>query len=156
MSSSVKQIIKKFKLKCLYIWIHIKKYMEKWISYSIMFMCVMLFILALGTNIAHRLPVLSFFAKEMKMPYLLDVYGEVCIFDREEEIFIPIKISIGGYLINTKSGEQYEIRFSAVEKDDIPVVIKFVYEEEEYTMIEYLNYSEKYNLTCEYKYILGE
>ena len=156
MISAVKRIIKKMKLKGLYNWTYIKKCIGKWISYSIMFMCVMLFILALGSDIAHRLPILSFFAKEMKMPYLFETYGEVHIFDKEEEIFTPVKITIGGYSIDTRSGEQYEIRFSAVKKDDIPVVIRFVHEEEEYTKIEYMDYSDQYNLTCEYKYILGE
>lgn len=152
----VKRIIKKMKLKRLYSRTYIRKSIEKWISYSIMFMCVMLFILALGSDVAHRLPILSYFAKEMKMPYLFEVYGEVHIFDKEEEIFIPVKVSIGGYSIDTKSGEPYEMRFSAVEKDDIPIVIRFVQEEEKYTKIEYLDYSEQYNLTCEYRYILGE
>lgn len=156
MISEVKRIIKKMKLKGLYNWTYIKKGIGKWISYSIMIMCVMLFILALGSDIAHRLPILSFFAKEMKMPYLFEAYGKVHIFDKEEEIIIPVKITIGGYSIDTRSGEQYEIRFSAVKKDDIPVVISFVHEEEEYTKIEYLDYNEQYNLTCEYKYILGE
>lgn len=152
----VKRIIKKMKLKRLYSRTYIRKSIEKWISYSIMFMCVMLFILALGSDVAHRLPILSYFAKEMKMPYLFEVYGEVHIFDKEEEIFIPVKVSIGGYSIDTKSGEPCEMRFSAVEKDDIPIVIRFVQEEEKYTKIEYLDYSEQYNLTCEYRYILGE
>lgn len=121
-----------------------------------MFMCVMLFILALFSNVAHRLPILSYFAKEMKMPYLFETHGEVHIFDGKEEIFVPVKVSIGGYSIDTKSGERYEIRFSAVDKDDIPVVISFVYEGKEYTKIECLDYSGQYNLTCEYRYSLGD
>lgn len=156
MINAIKQIIKKLKLKWLYNWTYIKKHVEKWISYIIMIMCVMLFVLALGSDIAHKLPVLGFFAKEMKLPYLLDASGKVCIYNRKEEIFIPVKICIGGYSIDARSGEQYDIRFSAVDKTDIPVVIKFVYEEEEYTMIEYMDYEDKYNYAFEYKYILGE
>ncbi len=156
MTVKIKQNLKRWKLKWLHNWTYIIKHIEKWISYVIMVLCVILFILALCANVAHRLPVLSFFAKEMRLPYLLDACGKVYIYDKDQEIAIPVKILIGGYSVETISGEQYEVRFSATDREQIPIIICFVYGEEEYTMIEYSDYSDKYKVTCYYEYHLGE
>lgn len=78
------------------------------------------------------------------------------IYDKDQEIAIPVKILIGGYSVETISGEQYEVRFSATDREQIPIIICFVYGEEEYTMIEYSDYSDKYKVTCYYEYHLGE
>lgn len=156
MNNTVKRTMKKWKLKWLHTWAYIKKHVGSWISYAIMFMCVGLFILALGSNIAHRLPVLSFLAKEMKLPFVFDTFGKVYIYNNDDEIAIPVTIYIGGYSIDTMSGEQYDIKFTATNREHIPIVICFTYEGEEYTEIEYLDYRDKYSLTCAYEYHLGE
>lgn len=156
MKITIKKYIKILKLKWSHDCTYIKRHLGKWISYVVMIMSVAMFILALGSNIAHRLPILSFFAKEMKLPYIFEVSGKVCILNKEEEISIPVNVYIGGYSAHVKSGEQYEIKFTAIDRKDIPVVIRFIYEDEEYTKVEYMDYDDKYNLMCDYKYILGD
>ena len=72
------------------------------------------------------------------------------------EVIVPVEVNIGGYSINTKSGELYGMRFSAENKDNIPVVISFFYNEREYVKLEYISYNNEYNIMCEYEYFLGE
>lgn len=144
------------KFKWLHIWEYIKKHLEKWISYSILMMCVAMLILATYSNIAHRLPLLSFFATELNLPYLLELKGKVNIICSEEEQKLPVKINIGGYGVETKSGEVFEIKFSSTSTKDIPVIISFVYDNQEYVELEYVNFFKMDEMTCEYDYILGE
>ncbi len=152
----MKNWMKVFKLEGLRSWIYAKKHLEKWISYIIMMMCVFMFVLALFSNVAHRLPMLSFFAMELKLPYLLEFDGTVRVMSEEKEISVPITIDIGGYHVNAKSGETFDIKFSAVNTKDIPIVIRFIYDNNVNVKVEYINYLDEYVVDCEYEYILGE
>lgn len=151
-----KSRMKAFKLKVVHDLTYIKKNIERWISYIIMLLCVLMFILALGSNIAHRFPVLSYFAQELKLPYLFEMSGKVHIVNCEEKMNIPIKVNVGGYSIETQSEVQYNMKFTSEDRTDIPIVISYVHNGIEYVEIEYVNYDNNYCLHCEYEYILGD
>ena len=69
---------------------YIKKHIIKWISYAILIICILMLILALFSNVAHRFPMLSYLARELELPYLLEIEGTVqCLIEGEEQR-IPI------------------------------------------------------------------
>ena len=146
-----KNWIKRIKMIFLKGQYDVKRNIGKWISYTIMVMCVLLFILALFSNVAHRMPILSYFATEMRLPFLLELNGEVSISCENEEVIVPVEVNIGGYSIHTKSGELFDVRFSSENRDNIPVVIKFIYNNEEYVKLEYISYNNEYSIMCEYE-----
>jgi len=135
---------------------YIKKHIIKWISYVILGMCIVMFILALFSNVAHRLPMVSYFARELKLPYLLEIEGTVqCLIEGEEQR-IPIRVSVGGYSVETISGQDYSMKFTAVEKEQIPVIVEWEIGNVKQKKLEYISFKDSYAIRFEPKYDLGE
>ena len=120
------------------------RYIQLWLSRVILFISVIMLILSLSCNITHRMPVLSFFCHELKLPYSLKMDGEVLVMKEGEEQIIPVSISIGGYRVDSYSGKEFNIRFTSIEKDRIPVVISYIYQGKETCKVEYINYEDEF------------
>ena len=123
------------------------RFIHLFLSKVILFISVIMLVLSLSCNITHRMPVLSYFLHELKLPYVLMVDGEVFIMKEGEEQIIPVSISIGGYRADSYSGKEFNLRFTAIEKNRIPVVISYTYQGKVNYKVEYIDYEDNFNRT---------
>ena len=92
-----------------------------------MIISLLFFLIAFFTNVTRRAPILSFFIKELELPIVYNLSGTIEIKDENQNLMSisDIYIAIGGYQECIENGEEYNIRFSATESENIPVVIKY-------------------------------
>lgn len=164
--------MKKFFLEFRNAMRYVKRRLVKWLSYIILIFSVFMLFIALGTNVAHRVPIISYFVKEMKMPYSLSLSGSVNIFrneyvqkalnsngenEKKMEVDVPVTISAGGYCKESDSFTQFELNFNALEISNIPIVVTFSIDGKEYTYIEYLDFeNHEYRTTIDLVYYLED
>lgn len=134
----------------------IKRCIPKMISTIIFVLCIMMFILAMFCNVAHRAPILSFLAREMHLPYEYTLTGEIIIKNIKEKEKIPVRISVGGFSTDTNSGEHFQLHFVSVDSSRIPVTITYETETGKVTAIEYIDYSESFKEDIHQEYCIGE
>lgn len=115
---------------------------------------ISMFLLIFLTNIFHRVPVFSYFVRELKLPLTLKLCGQIQVnFEDEIEPNTMITISIGGYKNHVRNGTEFELNYSAVNLQNIPVIIEFWKQEKKITKIEYITYQKgEYVLECSYTY----
>lgn len=134
----------------------IKIYFISALSYFILFLCGCLFILALGTNISHKAPVLSYWADELHFPYKYSLTGDIEIYEGEELACIPVSINIGGYSTTTVSGEEFKLNFTSSDTENIPIVVSFMLNQRQYNYIEYISFNDVYEVHKNLEYSIGE
>ena len=105
---------------------------------------VIVLLLILGTNLAHRAPILDYFIEELKLPLVFSLTGRIIDLTRDSTIGgIRAKVNIGGYQSETDIDGFFRIKFSSPTKIDIPVVITFINADVRKTVIRYISFSEK-------------
>ena len=152
---SIQKLMKKRLLEFRNAMRYVKRRIVKWLSYIILIISVFMLFIALGTNIAHRVPIISYLIKEMEMPYSLSLSGTVCILQNKSiqndsdnnvesmekvEVEVPITISVGGYYVETYSSETYTLNFTSLETSHIPLVLSFSIDGNEYNYVAYLDF----------------
>ena len=142
-----------FMRKCIR---YMRKRIGLWISYVILVISVCILILSVGTNIAHRTPILSFIASDIKLPYSYTLNCTVDIYDGDVLLNIPVYIFVGGYAKESYSGEEFILHFSSLESEDIPIIVKYVTQGKTHEIIDYISYGKDYERTIKLSYRIGE
>lgn len=132
-------IIKKIHLFLSFCIKRFARNINKYINYGILFLCICMFIIALFSNLAHKYPVLSYFAREMRLPNIYELRGVVIVKEGNELLDVPIVIKVGGYSTDTHTNKTYNVVFTSIETENIPVVVLFCYHEKDYEILEYIN-----------------
>lgn len=132
------------------------KAFNKYFSYVVLIVCMLMFMIAFFSNIASKAPILDYFVREMELPNVCLIEGRVCIRQSEQDVSIPVTITVGGYKTEQFSGEKYQLRFTAVQKEDIPVIITYSFKKRFYQKIEYINMDSCTHLERNFLYIIGD
>ena len=129
---------------------------NKYFSYVVLVVCMIMFMIAFFSNIASKAPILDYFVREMELPNVCQIEGRVCIQQSEQNTSIPVIIAVGGYKTEQISGEKYKLRFTAVQKEDIPVIITYSFKNNLYQKIEYINMENCTSLEKNFLYKIGD
>lgn len=134
--------LKKSIIKSKYIWIHIRNKFLKYVGNFLLILAVIIFLLIFCTNIFHRLPIFSYLIKELNLPITLNINGEIDFYENGKLISdLPITVKIGGYEQSVYSGENFNLNFSAVNTQNIPVVIEYKSNNNDKQKVIYISYA---------------
>ena len=126
------------------------------VSCLLFMICAILFMVAFGANITHRIPIISDISDRISFPHKYELRGVIIVKDRCEPTLISIDVSVGGFSKTVYSNEEFWLSFISNDRDNIPLLVRYKYDGEEYTKIEWMNFSSDYILRDVYCYTLGE
>lgn len=150
----MKNFFKKTKLKVSRWLLQIHHGIKRYLGGFLFALCIIMFMLIACTNMLHRVPIFAYFIEEMKLPIALKVCGKINIYDNNNLVnSLPVDIKIGGYEKRVYSGEEFELVFSATDKEDIPIMLEYQIGNEIIKKIESISYVEKqYTIKCYFEY----
>jgi hypothetical protein len=118
--------------------------LKRSLTYIPTILSVILLMLILVTNLAHRAPIFSYFIEELEFPLTFSLNGRVVNVTGDNTIYsVRANINIGGYQTKTDINGNFHIKFSSPTKTDIPIVITWLNTGEKKTIIRYISFSEK-------------
>ena len=123
----MRKALKKKYIYLKYLGVQLWKTIKVFLGKGLLIISLLFFLIAFFTNVTRRAPILSFFIKELELPIVYNLSGTIEIKDENQNLMSisDIYIAIGGYQECIENGEEYSIRFSATESENIPVVIKY-------------------------------
>lgn len=143
------------------IYYYCKHHMLSWISYTILVLCALMFLVSVCASIAHRVPIVSKLGETIRFPQKYELNGKVTIIDSkepdaEEILLTPIEISIGGFSKKTYTNDEFSLTFISNNSKDIPVIITYKYRESKYNEIERISFDTDYSINHIFAFRVGE
>ena len=132
----------------------------KRINYAIMIISVMMLVVGTLSNVSHRVLVLSYVAREMRVPYTLKMRGRVYALDNDGRnvIMINPSITVGGFYTNVAGNGEYSLIFvSGTNNKKVPVRISFFDTiGKEYDFFEEVNFNGEYEVVTDFNLNTGD
>lgn len=124
---------------CLkYIWLKLGRFKRKIfrrlpiiLSYIFLVFSVLTSFVLLVPNCFNRIPVLSYFINEHKLPMTYELCGEVNILDENNDIINKdVEVFVGGYKTSLGISTEFSLEFVSPEISEVFVVIRYEVEGE--------------------------
>ena len=117
---------------------------------------MLLFVVAVCSNVAHRVPIVSWFGEKIAFPQKYELVGTVRISGEDEPVQIPIEVSVGGFSVRTLNDEEFNLKFVSNRSKKIPVIITYGEGIDEHSEIRTISFEADYTMKKVFEISLGE